>query len=95
MIIFLTNNHLELTEELEYLIIKTPVKLIDEYHLEYNNQILEFDYLIVENPSFITEENLSFIKDDDTIITNWVGQTSIEHIYIGNFDKAIDDLLNN
>ena len=31
----------------------TKVKLIDDYHLECNNQIYEFDYLIMENQSFI------------------------------------------
>ncbi len=95
MIIFLTNNTLQLTEEFDYLLINEPVKLLDDYHLEYNNQVIEFDYLIIEDQSFIISENLPFIKDGSLIITNWVGQTSIEHIYIGNFDKAIDDLLNN
>ena len=73
--------------------VNEKVKLIDDYHLECNNQVYEFDYLLIENQSFIIEENLPFVKDGKVIITNWVGQTSIEHIYIGNFDKAIDDLL--
>ena len=94
MIILLTKQT-DLTLDTDYLIINNPVKLIDDYHLEYDNHVLEFDYLIVEDNSFIISENLDFVKDGNLIITNWVGQTSIEHIYIGNFDKAIDDLLNN
>lgn len=94
MIILLTEKT-NISLDTEYLVLNNKVKLIDDYHLECNNQIYEFDYLIMENQSFIMEEDLSFIKDGNIIITNWVGQTSIEHIYIGNFDKAIDDLLNN
>jgi hypothetical protein len=94
MIILLTEKT-NISLDTEYLVLNNKVKLIDDYHLECNNQIYEFDYLILENQSFIMEEDLSFIKDGNIIITNWVGQTSIEHIYIGNFDKAIDDLLNN
>lgn len=93
MIILVTNKtNIEL--ETEYLLINSPIKLLDDYHLECNNKIYEFDYLIMEDDSYILEENLDFVKDGNLIITNWVGQTSIEHIYIGNFDKAIDDLLN-
>lgn len=94
MIILVTNKtNVEL--DTEHLVINSPIKLIDDCHLEYDNTKIEFDYLIVEDSTFILEENLDFVKDGNLIITNWVGQTSIEHIYIGNFDKAIDDLLNN
>ncbi len=94
MIILLTEKT-NISLNTEYLVLNEKVKLLDDYHLECNNITYEFDYLIMEDQSSILEENLSFVKDGNVIITNWVGQTSIEHIYIGNFDKAIDDLLNN
>ena len=94
MIILVTNKtNIEL--DVDYLILNSNIKLLDDYHLECNNKTYEFDYLVMEDDSYILEENLDFVKDGKVIITNWVGQTSIEHIYIGNFDKAIDDLLNN
>lgn len=94
MIILLTEKT-DILLDTEYLVLNEKVKLLDDYHLECNNQVYEFDYLIMENDSYILEENLPFVKDGKVIITNWVGQTSIEHIYIGNFNKALDDLLNN
>ncbi len=96
MIIILTNQSLDLIpNHLEVKIINEPVLLIDDLHLSYNNEIMEFDYLVAYDESFILDNNLPFVKDGNIIITNWVGQTSIENIYIGNFEKAIDDLLNN
>lgn len=95
-IIILTNktiNNLPNYEDL--IVINKPIKLVDEFHLEYNNKIIEFDYLLVENQSFLTNYNiLPFMLDDDVIITNWSGQTTIEHIYIGNLENAIDELFN-
>lgn len=79
----------------DVIIINSPVELIDDYHLKWNNKLIEFDYLIAYDQSYILENNLPFVKDGKQIITNWVGQTSIEHIYIGNFELAIDDLFNN
>lgn len=96
MIAILTNKLTNLIPTRDdVIIINSSVELIDDYHLKWNNNIVEFDYLIAFDQSFIQENNLPFVKDGKQIITNWVGQTSIEHIYIGNFELAIDDLFNN
>ncbi len=96
MIAILTNKLINLIPTRnDIIIIDSPVELIDDYHLKWNNNILEFDYLIAFDQSFIQKSNLPFVKDGNQIIINWVGQTSIEHIYIGNFELAIDDLFNN
>lgn len=97
MIVILANKELNIIPRNEnILVLNVPIELLDDYHLKFNNQIIEFDYLIAYDQSFILETKpLPFVKDGDVIITNWVGQSSIEHIYIGNFRLAIDDLFNN
>ena len=77
-------------------IISKPIKLIDEFHLECDNNIIEFDYLLVENQSYLLNYHiLPFMIDENIIITNWSGQTTIEHIYIGNLENAIEELFSN
>lgn len=96
MIAILTNKLTDLIPNREdIIIINSSVELVDDYHLKWNDNIIEFDYLIAFDQTFVQESNLPFVKDGQQIITNWVGQTSIEHIYIGNFELAIDDLFNN
>lgn len=96
MIAILTNKLTDLIPNREdIIIINSSVELVDDYHLKWNDNIIEFDYLIAFDQTFVQESNLPFVKDGQQIITNWVGQTSIENIYIGNFELAIDDLFNN
>lgn len=96
-IIVLTNNkpnNLPVDNNIK--VINEPVKLIDDYHLEYQNEVIEFDYLLAEDQSYLTNyQDLPFIIDNGVILTNWVGQTTIENIYVGNLDKALDELFSN
>ena len=96
-IIVLTNNELNnLPVDNDIKVINEPVKLIDDYHLEYQNEIIEFDYLLAEDQSYlINYQELPFIIDNGIILTNWVGQTTIENIYVCNLNKALDELFNN
>ncbi len=96
MIILLTKHAFKpLPQEVDILVFDHLVTLVDDTHIADNGQIYEFDYLIAYDQTFITIlPNIPFVKDGNVIITNWVGQTSIENIYIGNFDKALDDLWN-
>lgn len=96
-IVILTNNQIDnLPKYDDFIIIKEPIKLIDDYHLEYQNKIIEFDYLLAENQSYLINfKALPFIIDNGIILTNWVGQSTIENIYVGNLDKAIDELFSN
>ena len=96
-IIILTNKTINnLPDYEDLIIINKPIKLLDEFHLEYDNKIIEFDYLLAEDQSYLTNyQDLPFIIDNGVILTNWVGQTTIENIYVGNLDKALDELFNN
>ncbi|MBQ8293703.1 MAG: hypothetical protein IJX78_07890 [Bacilli bacterium] len=96
MVVFLTNKFLELIPNNDdTLIIEKAVELVDDCHLVVDGKTIEFDYLIAYDQSFIEKHHLPFVMDGKNIITNWVGQSSIENIYIGNFQKAIEDLFEN
>ena len=83
-------------------LINCPDDLAGTYDKNYllfkllKEQNIEFDYLLAEDQSYLTNyQDLPFIIDNGVILTNWVGQTTIENIYVGNLDKALDELFNN
>jgi hypothetical protein len=76
------------------LIINTKVELIDDYHIKYNNQKIEFDYLLCDCLELLTGFENTHVLMDDEPVRNCFGQTSIEHIYIGVLDISIDHLIN-
>lgn len=76
------------------MIINSSVVLIDDYHISFNNQIIEFDYLLCDNLSLITGFENTHVLMDDEPVRNCFGQTSIENIYIGNLEVSIDHLIN-
>ena len=92
MIIILTKKELKIKDGL---IINSLVTMIDDYHLILNVKFIEFDYLIIEDLTLVTDlAKTKILIDDDTVVTNFFGQTSIEHIYVGDIDNALDHLYN-
>ncbi len=78
----------------EQLIISDKVVLIDDFHIEYENKLIEFDYLLSDDLNLITGfENTHILMDDEPVL-NFFGQTSLEHIYIGDLETSIDHLIN-
>ena len=66
----------------DYLIIHSPIELLDNYHIKYNEQIISFDYLIFDNICLITNYLNSNILHENTMpITNFFHATSIENIF--------------
>ena len=60
----------------------------------FENKIIEFDYLLCDDLKLLSGfENTHVLMDDEPVL-NFFGQTSLEHIYIGNLDVSIDHLLN-
>ena len=92
LIISKTFNKLNIFDEM--LIINTQIELLDDYHILYNNQIIEFDYLLCDNLELITGFEKTNVLMDDIPVTNCFGQTSTEHIYIGDLETSIDHLIN-
>ncbi|MBR2891357.1 MAG: hypothetical protein IKC22_03125 [Bacilli bacterium] len=92
MIIIVTHKNINVDDAL---IINDKVQIIDDYHLSYQNQIIEFDYLITDDMNLLTDlEKTNILIDIDVPVTNFFGQTSIEHIYIGDIFNALDHLYN-
>ena len=78
----------------EMIVINAKIQLIDDYHILYNNEIIEFDYLLCDNLELISGFDKTNVLMDETPVTNYFGQTSTEHIYIGDLDISIDHLIN-
>ena len=78
----------------DMMIINENVKLTDDYHIIYNNQIIEFDYLLCDDLSLLNGFENTHVLLDDEPFTNCFGQTSTENIYIGDLEVSIDHLIN-
>ena len=79
-------------EGLDYLIIP-EIKLLSTYRCSYNNEIYDFDYLIIS--SKISKQIMS---EDGFVITNNIFETNIDNYYaIGNCIRSsltVDEQLN-
>lgn len=76
------------------IIMSSKSTLIDDFHLKTKNDILEFDYLLCDDLSLLDGfENTDILMDDEPVC-NFFGQTSLEHIYIGNLENSLDHLIN-
>ena len=66
------------------------LSIIDQNAIKYQNDILYFDYLIIENDF---KNSLNLIKDNDKYITNCHHQTSIDNIFaIGDSSYSSKDI---
>ena len=75
-------------------IINNNIQMLDEYHLLNNEQIIEFDYLIIEALDLIKDlDKTNILLDDGIPVTNWFRETSLEHIYYGDVNCCLENLL--
>lgn len=75
-----------------YLIIHTPIFLLNNNEIKIDKKIISFDYLIFDNIKLIHNYLSSNILHDNTIpITNYFNATSIENIF---YTNDIFDTLN-
>lgn len=94
MIIIITKNQYQ-TDLKDILIIHNEVTLLSDYQLLYNNQTLDFDYLIIEDLSLCHDlEATGMLLDEGLPVTNYVCATSLDNIYYGDIDIALSDLMN-
>lgn len=92
MIIIITKKTIKFNDTY---VINEPITLLDDYHLTYKDRIIDFDYLIIEDLTLVNDiEKTKVLMDEQIPVTNFFGQTSIEHIYVGDIDNALDHLYN-
>lgn len=90
-LIIITNENIEtnILKDIDYLIIKDNYQLINNYKLKYNNEEIDFDYLI-------TDKMLNnLLTEDGYIITNQYLEASIDNYFIiGSLNKSINSIDN-
>ena len=98
-LIIATLNKISLNKQLDALFINNDFTLIDDHHLLYNNEIIEFEYLIYSNKLNVTYQKPNMLIFEHNIpITNFYYQTSLENIYFiteDNLEQKILDIINN
>lgn len=98
-LIIITNESIKLDKNIDVLYLNDECTLIDDHHINYQDKVYEFEYLIYSNKA-----NLNFInnhlllKENNIPITNFYHQTSLEHIYYiteDNLKQKIIDIIEN
>lgn len=78
----------------EFKHINNEVRIINEYQLEFEDQLIVFDYLLTDSLDLIKDINNLKILIDEQPVVNFFQQTSQEHIYVGDLEIALDHLIN-
>lgn len=98
-LVIATSNKVSINNQLDALFLKEDFILIDDHHLKYKNEIVEFEYLIYSNKSNITYNNENILLFENNIpVTNFYYQTTLENIYFiieDNLEQKINDIINN
>ena len=98
-LIIVTKEKVQLDYNLDVFYINNKCTLIDDHHINYQNEIFEFEYLIYTNKAELSfKDNNLIIKENNIPITNFYFQTSLEHIYYiteDNLNKKIIDIIEN
>lgn len=84
-----------LIENVDYLQIESPVTLLNETTLLYQDKEISFDYLVFSNTNLISnflETNI--LHENKLPITNFFHATSVENIYFNqNVLQIINDII--
>ena len=81
-LIIVTKEKVQLDNNLDVFYINDECTLIDDHHINYQNEIFEFEYLIYSNKAELSfKDNNLIINENNIPITNFYFQTSLEHIY--------------
>lgn len=94
MILIITKQTKDFSMLPDALQIQDVVHFIDDFHIEYQEKTIEFDYLICDNIDLLKSLQKTNILLDPDPVCNFFGQTSLEHIYVGDLDVAVDHLIN-
>lgn len=84
------------TKELSYngtYLLNTKVKLLDDCHLQINEDIITFDYLIITDITLVEGyKEIGILTESKIPVTNYDKQTSVENIYYCK-EQDINDIL--
>ena len=84
------SKEITLKQQLDVLFIRNDFIFIDDHHIKYNNEIIEFEYLIYSNELNVTFEKKNMLMFENNIpITNFYHQTSLENIYYITEDNLV------
>lgn len=89
--IIIISNNIKKTNFNNLLILKPHnLSIIDQNTIKYENEIIYFDYLIIDSDF---KNNLNLVKDNDKYVTNCYHQTSLENIFaIGDSSHSSKDI---
>ena len=79
-----------------YAVIKDVIFLVDHNTIKFHNQIINFEYLVFDDPKLISNFlNCNILHDNQIPVTNFFCATSIENIfYTKDLTKAIANIEN-
>lgn len=97
-LIIITNEKIKLDNKLDVLYFNSSFSLIDDCHLQINNEIFEFEYLIYSSKVAVNYTAENYLMMENNIpITNFYYQTSKENIYYiteENLKEKIEEIIN-
>lgn len=74
-----------------YIISDDNYRFINEYRIEHNNELIDFDYLVFDEAI----DNKGLLMDDDFYVTNQYLETNIDNYFaiddINTSDKSLND----
>lgn len=80
---------------MNYVCISSPVELINDHQIKYQNQIIDFEYLIFTATSLISNfRETNILHEAGLPVTNFFLQTNFENIYFAE-DERLDEVITN
>ena len=81
-LVIITLQEVKPIENMDILYLNNPFIFIDENHIQVNDEIIEFEYLIYSNKIDIifTDESM-LLMENNIPVTNFFYQTTKENIY--------------
>ena len=98
-LVIITLQEVKPIENMDILYLNNPFIFIDENHIQVNDQIIEFEYLIYSNKIDVnfTDESMLLIENNIPV-TNFFYQTTKENIYYiteENLEEKINEIIYN
>ena len=98
-LVIITLQEVKPIENMDILYLNNPFKFIDENHIQVNDEIIEFEYLIYSNKIDVnfTDESM-LLMENNIPVTNFFYQTTKENIYYiteENLEEKINEIIYN
>ena len=98
-LVIITLQEVKPIENMDILYLNNPFIFIDENHIQVNDKIIEFEYLIYSNKIDVnfTDESM-LLMENNIPVTNFFYQTTKENIYYiteENLEEKINEIIYN